>query len=157
MCHQLFKLNFLVCTLAEWLTCQTSNPTVSSSNPANSVLSQFIWAIDVFLCFLRLIFAPVIIKAANTTDLAGKKVDHTLFIILLLTTMCMPNFSYHCHLQNVKFRLILWNLSIIALFISIHLFHIEIPNFGTPTMKFRTSFMTYLVLKFLRTFFMSYD
>ena len=96
-----FQAKFLACTLAEWLTCQTSNLTVSSSNPANSVLSQFIWAIDVFLCFLRLIFAPVIIKAANTTVLAGKKVDHTLFIILLLTTMCMPNFSYHCNLVSV--------------------------------------------------------
>ena len=92
-----FQARLLLCAVAEWLTRMTSNPTVSSLNPANSVLSQFIWAIDVFLCFLRLIFAPVIIKAANTTVLAGKKVDHTLFIILLLTTMCMPNFSYHCN------------------------------------------------------------
>ena len=72
-----FQAEFLPCTVAEWLTRQTSNPMVSSSNPAFGVLLQFIWAIDVFLCFLRLIFAPVIIKAANTTDLAGKKVDHT--------------------------------------------------------------------------------
>ena len=96
-----FQAKFLPCAVAEWLTRQTSNPTASSSNPADVVLLQFIWAIDVFLCFLRLIFAPVIIKAANTTVLAGKKVDHTLFIILLLTTMCMPNFSYHCNLVSV--------------------------------------------------------
>ena len=66
-----FQAKFLACRVAEWLMRQTSNPTVSSSNPANSVLSQFIWAIDVFLCFLRLIFAPVIIRVANTTVLAG--------------------------------------------------------------------------------------
>ena len=92
-----FQAEFLLCAVAEWLTCQTSDPMASSPNPVNCVLLQFIWAIDVFLCFLRLIFAPVIIRAANTIVLAGKMVDHTLFIILLLTTMCMPNFSYHCN------------------------------------------------------------
>ena len=96
-----FQAKFHSCAVAEWLTHQTSNSMVGSSNPADHVLLQFIWAIDVFLCFLWLIFAPVIIKAANTTVLAGKKVDHTLFIILLLTTMCMPNFSYHCNLVSV--------------------------------------------------------
>ena len=96
-----FQGNFLSCAVAEWLMHQTSSLTVGSSNPADGVLLQFIWVIDVFLCFLQLIFAPVIIKAANTTVLAGKKVDHTLFIILLLTTMCMPNFSYHCNLVSV--------------------------------------------------------
>ena len=96
-----FQGNFLSCAVAEWLMHQTSSLTVGSSNPADGVLLQFIWVIDVFLCFLQLIFAPVIIKAANTTVLAGKKVDNTLFIILLLTTMCMPNFSYHCNLVSV--------------------------------------------------------
>ena len=96
-----FQGNFLSCAVAEWLMHQTSSLTVGSSNPADGVLLQFIWVIDVFLCFLQLIFAPVIIKAANTTVLAGKKVDHTLFIILLLTTICMPNFSYHCNLVSV--------------------------------------------------------
>ena len=80
---------------------QTSNHKASSSNPANGALLQFIWAIDVFMCFLQLIFAPIIIRAANTTLSAGKKVDHTLFIILLSTAMRMPNFSYHCHLSSM--------------------------------------------------------
>ena len=92
-----FQPKVFLCAVAEWITHQTSDPMASSPNPVNCVLLQFIWAIDVFLCFLRLIFAPVIIRAANTIVLAGKMVDHTLFIILLLTTMCMPNFSYHCN------------------------------------------------------------
>ena len=81
-----FQADFLLCVMAEWITRQTSNLTSSSSNPADRVFLQFIW---VFMCFLQLMFALVIIRAANTTVSAGKKVDHTLFIILLL-------------LQNVK-------------------------------------------------------
>ena len=96
-----FQGNFLSCAVAEWLMHQTSSLTVGSSNPADGVLLQFIWVIDVFLCFLQLIFAPIIIRAANTTISARKKVDHTLFIILLSTAMCMPNFSYHCHLSSM--------------------------------------------------------
>ena len=68
-----FQAKFLSCAVAEWLTHQISYSTVGSSNPADRALLQFIWAIDVFMCFLQLIFAPVIIMAANTTILAGKK------------------------------------------------------------------------------------
>ena len=115
-----FQADFLLCEVVDWITHQTSNPIASNSNPADSVLLQFIWAIDVFMCFLQLIFAPVIIRAANTTVLADKKVDHTLFIILLLITMCMPNFSYHCLLVIVakaqKLNLKLKQLEIMYLF-----------------------------------------
>ena len=115
-----FQAEFLLCAVAEWLTHQTSDPMINSSNPADCVLLQFIWAMDVFMCFLQLIFAPVIIRAANTTVLADKKVDHTLFIILLLITMCMPNFSYHCLLVIVakaqKLNLKLKQLEIMYLF-----------------------------------------
>ena len=54
-----------------------------------------------FFVFSAIAFAPIIIRAANITISAGKKVDHTLFIILLSTAMCMPNFSYHCHLSSM--------------------------------------------------------
>ena len=68
-----FQPEFFLCAVAGWITCQTSDPMASSSDPVNCILLQFIWAIDVFMCFLQLIFAPVIIMAANTTILAGKK------------------------------------------------------------------------------------